>query len=99
MSDPYKHWLKTCAIAVVPCRGDWCGVGRDLGDALGSLGRAVSQTVFRLILLLTFPISVPLFALWAFKREKQVERRRKERAEAKAEARNKLRQVVDKETA
>lgn len=99
MSDPYKHWLKVIAGTCVPQARDWYGVGSDVVDALASLGHALALTGLRLLVLVTFPISVPLIARWCWKRAQLVEWLRKERAEAESDVRNKLRQVVDKEAA
>ena len=99
MSDPYKHWFKSCAEMCIPQACDWHGVGGDVAEASRGLGRALGLTGLRLMVLLTFPVSVPLLARWCWKRAQFVEWLNKERDESVTEARNKLRQVVDKETA
>ncbi|QIL72303.1 hypothetical protein G7048_19250 [Diaphorobacter sp. HDW4B] len=92
MSDPYKHWLKVIAETCIPQARDWRGVGSDAVDALASVGHALALTGLRLLVLVTFPISVPLLARWCWKRAQLVEWLRKEREQEVIDELTKLNQ-------
>lgn len=65
--ESYWHWLRACGWATLPKAGEWRGAWSDAVDLAHSLGFAVGITLARLVLLLTFPVSVPILALVAMK--------------------------------
>ena len=55
----YWYWFGKSLRMCFPMKKDFYG----LGDALMCIGAVVIRQIFRLIILVTFPISVPVFAL------------------------------------
>lgn len=81
-AENYRYWLKAALIAALPGPSDWIDSWRSGLEFAHDLWCALTITVFRLIVLATFPISVPLLALIARRYNlKAVERREKARAE------------------
>lgn len=62
-AESYWYWLKAVAKAsVTGYIGDWSGVGEMVYEAMGEVARALAQTMVRILLLLTLPISAPALA-------------------------------------
>lgn len=55
----YWYWFKQSLRMCFPMKKDFYG----LGDAIMCIGAVILRQIFRLIVLVTFPISVPAFAL------------------------------------
>lgn len=80
---PYSYWLREAATgAVCGFARDWEDVGGTVIDLAADVVWAICATALRLAILATFPVSVPLIALWATRRNREVveqrERRRQE---------------------
>lgn len=65
--ESYLRWLRACGWATLPQANEWRPVWSDAVDSAHSLGFAVGMTLARLLLLLTFPVSVPILALVAMR--------------------------------
>ena len=79
--ENYSYWLRSSAKAVIPQKRDWSGVGHEVFNAIHYLWYAICVTVFRLLLLLTFPVSVPLLALALTRLNKRAVSRHNQRRE------------------
>lgn len=77
--ENYSYWLRTASRMAFPMRKDWSGVGREVARTLRYLGEAILTTAIRLLIFLTFPISVPLLALLGVHMSKK-EREQRQRA-------------------
>ena len=80
--ESYLAWLKTIAGTVFPRVSDWGGAGWLTAELVVALWRGITLTITRLLILVTFPISVPALALMARRvNHKAAEREAKQRAD------------------
>lgn len=61
--EPYSYWLKVAARTAVPTTNEWWPLVESGREFVQDLWLAVTVTLFRLLVLLTLPISAPLLAL------------------------------------
>lgn len=82
-AKPYSYWLRKVATGVI--RGiywDWRKLSGEIAELVGYAAAVLCMTVVRLVVLVTFPVSVPLIALWATRRNREVvELRERQRQE------------------
>lgn len=81
--ESYLQWLRACGWAALPQADEWRGAWSDAVDLAHSLAFAVGMTLARLVILLTFPISVPLLAVIAMRANHRA-------ADAQAKARKEI---------
>ena len=80
--EPFKYWVKAAMVAAIPRPGDWSKALYSWVEFCSDLWDALGVTIFRLLVLVTFPISIPLLAMTAMRlNRKAVELRNKARAE------------------
>ena len=80
--EPYRAWLKTMAGTAVPQVSGWGRAGWLTAELVVALWRGITLTIVRLLILVTFPISVPALALIARRaNHKAAEREAKQRAD------------------
>lgn len=75
----YWGWLRRTAKLPFLFAQDWRGIGGLLGEALCELWTSLTQNLCRLFFLVTYPISIPLIALWCARREVYVQELRRKR--------------------
>ena len=81
--EPYSYWLKVAARIAVPTTNEWGPLVESGREFLLDLWQMVAVTFFRLLVLVTLPVSAPLLALWMLKaNRKTVERRERQKREA-----------------
>lgn len=78
----YWHWFKQAVRMCFPMKKDFYGLGEVLLEALCETSRVTLLCISRLLLLITSPVSVPIFALLFTKANKTtMERRAKQLSE------------------
>lgn len=81
-TESLKYWLKASAVAAIPRPGDWACAAQSGVDFAIDFLIALTTTLFRLVVLVTFPVSVPLLAIVARRyNAKAVEHRARARKE------------------
>lgn len=82
-AESYWYWLKVVSMcSVTGYARHWSGVGEMVYEAMGEVARALAQTMVRILLLLTLPISAPALAWLCMKRNaavaEEADRRKRE---------------------
>lgn len=68
----YWYWFKQVARMCFPMKHDFYGLGDALWEAVCALSGAMLRITARLVILLTFPVSVPLIAAILKRHNKRV---------------------------
>lgn len=72
----YRWWLLNCALGVIPQARDWEGFWTALIEILRITGWGAARILARIALLLTFPVSLPIFAYkarqWEARQNKRI---------------------------
>lgn len=96
--EGYAYWLKTVAKAALPRASDWYGVGERTFDAIKAILWSVGMMTFRLIILVTLPVSAPILARVCQRlNEKACARRNAMRAEMIANLMNRAQRAQQRE--
>lgn len=66
--QPYLHWVKSTVRMCFPMKHDFYG----FGDALLEVGKFIGTQVVRLLILVLFPLSVPVLAYIFWKQNRKV---------------------------
>ena len=72
----YYHWFKQAVRMCFPMKQDFYGLGEALWEAVCKLTNAVFYCLTRLLILLTFPISIPLITILCTRQNERVMKRR-----------------------
>lgn len=61
-AESYIYWLKKVVKAALPRSSDWYRVGERTLDAIRAILWSVGLTAFRIVVLVTLPVSAPILA-------------------------------------
>lgn len=73
---PYSYWLKVAVLCCVPSTWDWKNVCSTFWEFFKTLLDACLRLLVRALMIVTFPVSIPLIALGLHLRDKRVVKER-----------------------